>query len=306
MSLKKLFNNKRFNPTTHVLLGLIGGALGVSFLVGGIGIAAGGTPDKGMREEKEVSDAEGNYTGAGSDKDRGPGGYDNFYRVFTGKNDSVTKVEQPEITEYILTESPNYRSTGMITPKGIMLHSIGVAVTEAKQQADLFGEENYNIAGVHAFIDSETGEILHTLPWDQEAWHAGEGQARNYIGVEMCETDAGYYTDDYQLHVTDPDKALYHAKTAYKSAVKLFAWLCDRYGFDPLEDGKILSHKEGALRGIATRHGDPDDYWVNAGTNYTMDGFRMDVKEYMEQGERDTEKDAPISQIIGKYKGSQI
>ena len=72
------------------------------------------------------------------------------------------------------------------------------------------------------------------------------------------------------------------------------------------EDGKILSHKEGALRGIATRHGDPDDYWVNAGTNYTMDGFRMDVKEYMEQGERDTEKDAPISQIIGKYKGSQI
>ena len=78
------------------------------------------------------------------------------------------------------------------------------------------------------------------------------------------------------------------------------------FGCVIVKDGKILSHKEGALRGIATRHGDPDDYWVNAGTNYTMDGFRMDVKEYMEQGERDTEKDAPISQIIGKYKGSQI
>lgn len=311
MSLKELFNKNCGNRTTMVLSGIIGGALALSFIIGGVGIAVGGTPKKNDTDENSQTNAAGPGTGTDTgngedDKSKEPAGYDNFYRVFTGKAGPIEKVEAPEITEYILTESPNYRSTGMIDPEGLMLHSIGVAVTSAKQQADLFGGEDYNVAGVHAFIDSDTGEILHTLPWDQEAWHAGEGKARNYIGVEMCETDGGYYTDDYQLHVTDPERVQYNAETAYKSAVKLFAWLCDRYGFDPLEDGRILSHREGALRGIATQHGDPDEYWINAGTDYTMDGFRMDVKACMERGDNEADTDPGISQIVGKYRESQV
>ena len=186
------------------------------------------------------------------------------------------------VKENILKDSPNYGYTGEMDVKGLMIHSIGVPITSAEQQASIFADADYWEAGVHAFIDSETGVVLHTLPWTQVAWHCGyeEGNG-SYIGVEMCETDAGEYDEKYRFQVEDPERAKEHCRTAYYSAVKLFAELCIRFNLDPLEKGVVISHSEGHEMGIATNHGDPVNYWNDVDSGYTMDGFRQDIAEYM-------------------------
>ena len=226
--------------------------------------------------------------------------YGNIAKIF--ERERVFQDDDPDygVVEYFLTESPNYNETKRVEIKGLMLHSIGVEQTSAKKQADSYSGKDFRYAGVHGFIDSETGEFYHTLPWSQEAWHAGE-DAGNYIAVEMCETEAGYYTDDYVLHVEDEEKAKFNAQTAYDAAVALFARLCVKYELDPLEDGAILSHREGALRGIATKHGDPDEYWENVGVDFTMDGFRQDVKHYMDNNIAAYMQYPRIRQVLKKY-----
>ena len=57
--------------------------------------------------------------------------------------------------------------------------------------------------------------------------------------------------------------------------------LCKKYGLNPLEDGVIISHREGHSRGIASNHGDPEHLWTQLGMGYTMDGFRKAVKAAM-------------------------
>ncbi len=190
-------------------------------------------------------------------------------------------VEDLEVVEYTLTESPNYNRSGRLVVSGLMLHSIGMAETDAKYLADVFGAPDYNRAGVHAFIDSNTGVVYHTLPWNRVAWHCGGDGMLTHIGVEMCETEAGYYEGN-ELIITDAAQAKKDCKTTYDSAVKLFAKLCDEYGLNPLKDGVVISHKEGNERGIATNHGDPEHYWDAVGLGYTMDGFREDVHLMME------------------------
>lgn len=204
----------------------------------------------------------------------------------TAENKKVDMKEMTEgrvvIKENILKDSPNYGYTGELDVKGLMLHSIGVEITSAQQQADVFGASNFWDAGIHGFIDSETGVVLHTLPWTQVAWHCGyETGNGSYIGVEMCETDAGYYTDSFKLVIEDEEKAKEHCRNTYYSAVKLFAELCIRFNLDPLEDGVVISHSEGCELGVATNHGDPESYWDAVDSGYTMDGFRKDVSEYM-------------------------
>lgn len=188
-----------------------------------------------------------------------------------------------EVVEYILEDSPNYKRSGRLVVSGLMLHSIGTPVSDAKYLADVFGEPDYTRAGVHAFIDANTGEVYQTLPWNRVAWHCGGDGMLSHIGVEMCETEAAYYDDSYAIHITDAAQAKKDCKTAYDSAVKLFARLCDEYGLDPLKDGVIISHAEGYERGIATNHGDPEHYWDAVGLGYTMDGFRNDVYNLMEE-----------------------
>lgn len=67
----------------------------------------------------------------------------------------------------------------------------------------------------------------------------------------------------------------------YQAAVELFAFLCGKFGLDPLGNGVIVSHKEGHDRGIASGHGDPDHLWNGLQSGHSMDKFRQDVKAAM-------------------------
>ena len=167
-------------------------------------------------------------------------------------------------------------------PLGLVLHSVGCAQPSAMTFVNRWNNASYNRACVHAFIDANTGTVYQCLPWNFRAWHVGGSANNTHVGVEMCEPSAiKYIGTSAKFTVTDREKALTQCKTAYKAAVELFAYLCNKYHLDPLKDGVILSHYEAGKRGIGSGHVDPEHLWNGLGIGYTMDGFRKDVKAAM-------------------------
>ena len=166
-------------------------------------------------------------------------------------------------------------------PLGLVLHSVGCAQPSAEVFVKKWNSTSYDRACVHAFIDANTGTVYQCMPWNFRAWHVGGSANNTHIGVEMCEPSAIKYTTGAKFTIKDKEKAFRQCETAYKSAVELFAMLCNKYKLDPLKDGVILSHNECGKRGIGSGHVDPEHLWRGLGIGYTMDGFRNDVKKAM-------------------------
>ena len=166
-------------------------------------------------------------------------------------------------------------------PLGLVLHSVGCAQPSAEVFVKKWNSTSYDRACVHAFIDANTGTVYQCMPWNFRAWHVGGSANNTHIGVEMCEPSAIKYTTGAKFTIKDKEKAFKQCETAYKSAVELFAILCNKYKLDPLKDGVILSHNECGKRGIGSGHVDPEHLWSCLGIGYTMDGFRNDVKKAM-------------------------
>lgn len=186
------------------------------------------------------------------------------------------RVVRMKIIKSFLTKNPCYTAGRKIAVKGLMLHSVGCPQPKASVFINQFNKSNYNRACVHAFIDANDGVIYQTLPWNHRGWHAGGSANNTHIGVEMCEPSYIKYTGGSTFTITNKEKAQAQAKSAYNSAVFLFGKLCKEYNLNPLTD--IVSHKEGYKKGIASNHGDPEHLWKGLGLQYTMDGFRQDVK----------------------------
>lgn len=119
---------------------------------------------------------------------------------------------------------------------------------------------------VHAFIGKLADGTVATaqiLPWGVRGWHCGGSANTGYVSFEMCE-DGG----------NDPA----YMDAVYRQAVELSARLCLWYSLDPRKDGVILSHHEGAARGVASRHTDPDNWWKG---RHTMDQARRDTAQML-------------------------
>lgn len=192
------------------------------------------------------------------------------------------------LIQSFLTKNPCYTCGRTITPKGLMLHSVGCPQPSAAVFVRNWNKASYDRACVHAFIDANTGDVHQTLPWNRRGWHCASGKKgsgnNTHIGVEMCEPACIKYTGGATFTCSDPATAKAAVTRTYNAAVELFAMLCKQFGLDPLKDGVILSHKEGCARGIASNHGDPEHLWNQLKTGYTMDGFRKAVKAAMGVG----------------------
>jgi hypothetical protein len=188
-----------------------------------------------------------------------------------------------KITEKFCTKNQCYQVGKSFTPKGLMLHSVGCNQPSALVFANSFNtfQPNGRQICVHGVIDANHGEVLQLLPWEMRGWHGGGTSNDTHIGVEMCEPACIKYTQGAAFTCSDLTTARKNCETAYSSAVDLFAYLCKKFGFDPLADGVIVSHCEGHRRGIASNHGDPEHLWNGLGMAYTMDGFRRDVAAAM-------------------------
>ena len=189
------------------------------------------------------------------------------------------------LIQSLLTNNPCYTCGRTITPKGLMLHSVGCPQPSAAVFARNWNRADFDDACVHGFIDANTGDIYQTLPWNRRGWHGASGKKGccndTHIGVEMCEPACIKYTGGANFTCSDPATAKAAATRTYNAAVELFAMLCKQFNLDPLADGVIISHKEGAARGIASNHGDPEHLWNQLGMNYTMNTFRAAVKAAM-------------------------
>lgn len=190
-----------------------------------------------------------------------------------------------KIVKSILTKNPCYQAGRTITVKGLMLHSVGCSQPKASVFIRSWNSPSYRSACVHAFIDGNDGTVYQTLPWNHRGWHCASGyrgSANNtHIGVEMCEPSCIRYTGGSSFKCSDLEAARASVRRTYQSAVELFAMLCKEYRLDPLEEGVIISHKEGHERGVASNHGDPEHLWEGLGLSYTMSGFRRDIRKKM-------------------------
>ena len=186
------------------------------------------------------------------------------------------------ITKSILTKNPCYKAGKTIKVKGLMLHSIGCPQPSAEKLIKSWNTESAKVC-VHGFIDGNTGGVYQTLPWNHRGWHCGSTANGTHIGIEMCEPDCIKYTSGANFTCSDNAKAKAIVERTYKSAVELFAHLCNEHNLNPLEDGVIISHSEGYKRGVASNHADPEHLWKGLKLAHTMDGFRKDVKAAMEK-----------------------
>lgn len=186
-----------------------------------------------------------------------------------------------EIIEAFAAKNKCYQAGAALHPRGLMLHSIGCPQPNAAVLARYF--DQYQPGGqsvcVHAFAQAD-GTVYQTLPWEMRGWHCGGAANNTHIGIEMTEPSAGMAYAEAAAQITG----------TYRTAVALFAALCETYGLDPLADGVIIGHAEGHRRGVASNHADPEYLWRQYGMGYTMDGFRAAVAEAM-AGAREEETD---------------
>lgn len=186
-----------------------------------------------------------------------------------------------EIIEAYATKNRCYQIGTPLKPRGIMLHSIGCPQPNAAVMAKSYNvyRPNGQSVCVHGFIQRD-GTYYQTLPYTMRAWHCGGAANATHIGIEMTEPASIVYTGHgADWRDLDPAATEAHVRGTYAAAVELFAQLCTQYALDPLEDGAIISHAEGAARGIASAHADPAHLWRAFGL--TMDMFRRDVYNAM-------------------------
>lgn len=112
------------------------------------------------------------------------------------------------------------------TVNGVVIHNIGNPGTTALQNRNYFqnlAETGRRFASAHFIIDIDGG-ILQCVPVDEIAYASNE---RNYdtISIELCHPD---------------DTGEFSTET-YNSAVRLTAWILNRYGLSP---GDLLRHSD--------------------------------------------------------------
>lgn len=196
-----------------------------------------------------------------------------------------------KIIDATMKKSPCLTGGRTIKPIGPYLHSIGCPCEKAM---NIINNENRADAGagVHAVIQ-HTGEVYVGLPINPEKktavrnWHGGSGPKgscnNTHIGVEMTEPATIKYTGGASwIELSDGSNTKAVVLKNYRNAVEYFAYLCQKFGWNPEKDGVILSHSEGHARGYATNHADVEHIWKKYGL--TMDQFRKDVKAAMAGG----------------------
>lgn len=199
-----------------------------------------------------------------------------------------------KIVDNILKDSPCYKSGRTMTPGGGMLHSVGCPQPDPKVFAKNFSVSTN--ACVHAVVGVEE-VVLQLLPWNQRAWHCGSGPNgsgnNNLISIEMTEPASIKYTGGASwVETGDGSNTKKHVLATYKNAVAFFAYICNKYGFNPENSNVLMSHKEGNAKGIASNHGDPEHIWKKYGL--TMDQFRKDVKKAMKGEDVTTVPSTPV------------
>lgn len=182
-----------------------------------------------------------------------------------------------------------------ITPKGLMLHSVGCPQPNPLPFVSNWNSEKTSVC-VHLVVGKDP-VAYQLLPFDVKANHCGSGNSgsgnNTLISLEMTEPSTIKYTGGANwIELSDGSNTKAHVLATYKNAVEVFAQICKQYGFNPLYNDVVMSHHEGNTKGIASNHGDVEHLWNKFGL--TMNQFRQDVKKAMEGLKVDTVPDVSL------------
>lgn len=181
------------------------------------------------------------------------------------------------ITETLCTNNSRYKAHQVFIPKGIVLHSIGTPQPKARTLYN-YWQNNGSQYVVHYMVDDK--EILHGMPDNYKCWHVGSPGNNSYIGIEMGEPSQIHYVSGARFTVSDLSAAQAYAQAAYKNAVQLIAYLCEKYGWEP--STAVWTHYEITKRKMSnTDHVDPQHLWDGLGLGYDLAKLRSDVKAAM-------------------------
>lgn len=161
------------------------------------------------------------------------------------------------ITQRYISKNRSYKPLNAV---GTVLHE---TATPGASDEDEFRYFDSGAGGrsvsVHAFVDYDS--ITQTVPWNEQAWHAGGTANRSYIGIELC-------------NYNDRDKF----EEIWKRGVWLFAWLHVNIIKDTtITKDTLMSHAEVSDRWGETNHTDPIAYFAKYGR--TVDMFRDEVQK---------------------------
>ena len=189
-----------------------------------------------------------------------------------------------------------YKDTSTMTIRGVLWHSTGANNPNLKRYIQPYETDgNYNEmiallgkntsgndwnhirvqAGLNAWIGklaNGTIATVQTMPWNYKPWGCGGGCNNGWIQFEICEdslNDANYFNQ------------------VYREACELTAYLCRKYGLDPMGtvtySGKkvpvILCHADSYKLGLGSNHGDVLHWFPKFGKS--MDDVRRDVAALM-------------------------
>lgn len=184
------------------------------------------------------------------------------------------------VTVKYLTSNDCYKNYYKIKPKYIIVHSTAWGYRDKDQLFN--GWNKTGKLSVHGMVD-DTGSYL-SLPLDCLGWHVGAKGNEITVGFEICEPKNIKYANKNNTKV---DTTFYNAndpaivadfEKRYKNAVEMAVYMVKQTG---IPVNCIVSHREGCTMGIASNHGDPDQWWKVFGK--TMDDFRADVKKALEE-----------------------
>lgn len=189
----------------------------------------------------------------------------------------------PAYVKNQLIADDRYRTFQERGPLGAVLHSIGTPQPSASVIGEYFDSPSVE-ASVHMVLQAD-GLCYRLAPDHYRMWHVGGSANNTHMGIEMTEPRGISYDPSrgYQVTIHNRTEALIHVKQTYERAVELFADLAQTYGWDPLQPGVILSHRECYEQGLGSNHGDPEHLWQALNTGYTMDTFRKAVAREIER-----------------------
>lgn len=208
-----------------------------------------------------------------------------FYSKYVKEDDPTFT-----ITESFLTNNDCYKDGWRMTPMGIVVHDTGCNNPYLKRyiQPDdgIIGKNTYNNDWnrpgvnkcVHAMIGKDKNGVVRvyqTLPWNMCCWGCGRGKkgSYNYPSTSKYPNDIPFI--QFEI-LEDNKKDKDYFTKAFTKAIQLCAYLCEKYG---LSVQNVVSHHEAYLRGMASNHGDCEDWLSVYGLD--MNWFRDEVRALM-------------------------
>lgn len=159
------------------------------------------------------------------------------------------------ITQKFISQN---RSYAVLNAIGTVLHETADPGATDENEFNYFNS-GYRGASAHAFVDFDS--ITQTVPWNEQAWHAGSTANSSFIGIELCHYD---------------DAARF--QQVWDRAVWLFAWLhVNVIKNTAINMNTLMSHAEVSEKWHETDHMDPISYFAQFGKS--VDDFRNAVQQ---------------------------